>query len=155
VDPEAKRYDYEVEALMKSQTTKDTEEEKADALQDKSLSIRREMDQLDHQIRVQQIIAGKAGALFKDAEQARLKKFQADRDNLNKEYEDIQRNIKETKDYISKRKDALKQETESKIKALSAQRAIYYRRSPYTGKIVAVHQKSANVFEITIQRNLS
>ena len=155
VDPEAKRYDYEVEALMKSQTTKDTEEEKADALQDKSLSIRREMDQLDHQIRVQKIIAEKAGALFKDAEQARLRKFQADRDNLNKEYEDMQRNIKETKDYISKRKNALKEETESKIKALSAQRAIYFRRSPYTGKIVAVHQKSANVFEITIQKDLS
>ena len=93
--------------------------------------------------------------LFKEAEHARLRKFQADRDNLNKEYEDIQRNIKETKDYISKRKDALKQETASKIKALSAQRAVYYRRSPYTGKIVAVHQKSANVFEITIERDLS
>jgi len=113
------------------------------------------MDQLDHQIRVQKIIAEKAGGLFKDAEQARLRKFRADRDNLNKEYEDIQRNIKETKDYISKRKDALKQETEFKIKALSAQRAVYHRRSPYTGKIVAVHQKSANVFEITIQRDLS
>jgi len=84
---------------MKSQTTKDTEEEKADALQDRSLSVRREMDQLDHQIRVQQIIAEKSGALFKEAEQARLRKFQDDRDNLNKEYEDIQRNIKETKDY--------------------------------------------------------
>jgi inner membrane protein len=154
IDPEARRYDYEIEALMKSQATKEAEEEKAEALQDRSLSLKREMDQLDQQIRVQQIIAEKAGTLFKEAEQARLKKFQSDSDNLNKEYEDIQRNIRETKDYISKRITALKQETESKIRALSAQRETYYRRSPYTGKIVAVYQKNANVFEITVQRDL-
>jgi hypothetical protein len=45
--------------------------------------------------------------LFKEAEHARLRKFQADRDNLNKEYADIQRNIKETKDYIRHKEQSI------------------------------------------------
>ena len=75
------------------------------------------MDQLDHQIRVQKIIAEKAGALFKEAEHARLKKFQADRDNLNKEYEDIFFNIQQQ---IDEENAKLNQQTLDNISGTNA-----------------------------------
>jgi membrane-bound metal-dependent hydrolase YbcI (DUF457 family) len=151
VEPDAQKVYHEIEVLKKSQDTKDIEEDKAQALQDKSLTVKKELDQLEKNIEVQTRIAEKAEGSFKEAEQSRLSKLLTDKRNLHDEQKEIQRSIAENKEYIIKRKDALKEETESKIKALTAQIDSYTKRSPFTGRILSIIQKSANVYEITVE----
>lgn len=151
VDPEVDKVRAEIEVQRKSLETKDIEEEKANALQDKSIEIKREMDSIDKNIEVQRNIVKDAGNNFKEAEKARLDRMEKDKENLTKEYNEIKRSIEENKQYIIKRKNALKEETESKIKSYNAQINSMAKRSPHAGKITSIKQKSANVYEIEVE----
>jgi inner membrane protein len=153
VEPEAQKIYHDIEALRKSLATQDIEEEKAQALEDKSLSVRKEIETLNKTIEVQKVIADKSESIFKEPEQSRLGKLLQDRENLRNEEKEIQRSIAENKDYIIKRKNAIKEETEAKIRSLSAQINSYTKRSPLAGKILSIVQKSANVYEIQIEKD--
>jgi inner membrane protein len=151
IEPEAQKIFHDMEVLRKSLATQDIEEEKAQALEDRSLSVKKEIDSLNKTIEVQKVIVGKSEGIFKEPEQSRLSKLLHDMENLSNEEKEIQRSISENKDYIIKRKNALKEETEAKIKSLSAQINSSTKRSPLSGKILSVLQKSANVYEISIE----
>lgn len=151
ISPETERYREEILGLRQKIFTVDAEESKASALQDKSLDIRRKIEQLDRNILVQKNITEKTSqSFFKEAEKNRLKNLEAEKESLQKETEEIKRSLKEEKEYIGKRKESMKREINAQIKAIEARITSSNKTSPYAGKIEEIKQKSANVFEIKV-----
>lgn len=151
VHPEAWKVQADIETLRASIKTKATEEDRADALMDRSLSIIREIEQHNRLIEVQKRVVDKASAEFIQGEQARLDKFIQVRDNLQKELEEVQRSLKEQKEYITNKKAAIIKEIEQQIAALEVKKETFIRRSPYSGKIIQIKQRGPQIFEVFIE----
>lgn len=150
IHPEANKVRADVETLKASLKARETDIEKEDTLLDKSLSIKREIDKLDIAIAVQEKVVNKSQGDFKEAEKARLDKLKKDRDNLQSELAEVQRSIKEQKDYIEKKNAAMVEETKKMIEAMKYKESAYIRKAPVSGKVVKINQKGGNLFEITV-----